>query len=148
MTNLIRFSPTSEMRRLQREIDTIFDNFFPTRYEAENSGETTAWTPRVDLAETEDAYFIQADVPGLKKDDIEINYQDGTLTVRGERTFDETSENRKFVRVERSYGRFYRAFTLPKSVNESDIQATFEDGVLTIEVPKAEETKPRRIEIS
>lgn len=148
MTNLIRFSPSSEMRRLQREIDTIFDNFFPTRYEGENSGETTAWTPRVDLAETDDSYFIHADVPGLNKEDIEINYQDGTLTVRGERTFEETNENRKFVRVERSYGRFYRAFTLPKSVNEGDIQATFEDGVLTIEVPKAEETKPRRIEIS
>ena len=147
MTNLIRFSPSTEMRRLQREIDSLFDNFFPTRYE-EGNNEGVAWSPRVDLAETDDAYFIHADVPGLKKEDIEINYQDGTLTVRGERTFEETDENRKFVRVERSYGRFYRAFTLPKTVKEGDINATFEDGVLTIEVPKAEEKKPRRIEIS
>ncbi len=145
MTNLIRFSPHTEMRHLQREIDSLFENIFPVR-NSDNT-DSVAWSPRVDLSETEDAYIVHADVPGMKKDEIEINYQDGTLTVSGERRMEETQEDKKFVRVERSYGRFYRAFTLPQTVRTQDITADFEDGVLTIVVPKAEESKPRRIEI-
>ncbi len=145
MTSLIRFSPPTEIRHLQREIDRLFDNFFPVR-NTEN-GDNLAWSPRVDLSETDDAYVVHADVPGLKKDEIEINFQDGTLSVSGERRFEEKEEGQRFVRVERSYGRFYRAFTLPLTVNPEGITAHFEDGVLTVSVPKAEESKPRRIEI-
>jgi HSP20 family protein len=147
MTSLIRFSPTSDMRRLQREIDSLFEDFFPTRRVQENGGESAVWAPRVDLSETEDNYYIHVDLPGMGKDDLEINYQDGTLSISGERHAEETEENRKFVRVERSYGRFYRAFTLPQAVQDDQIDATFENGVLNITVPKAEEVKPRRIDI-
>ena len=145
MTSLIRFSPNTEMRRLQREIDSLFDSFFPTTQG--NGGEGATWSPRVDLAETDDAYYIHADVPGLRKEDIEINMQDGTLSISGEREVKENEENRRFVRVERTYGRFYRAFSLPQTIDHDGIEASFEDGVLTIVVPKAEETKPRRIDI-
>lgn len=145
MTSLIRFSPNTEMRRLQREIDGLFDTFFPTTQG--NGGESATWSPRVDLAETDDAYHIHADVPGLRKEDIEINMQDGTLSISGERQVQENEENRRFVRVERAYGRFYRAFSLPQTIDYDGIEASFEDGVLTIVVPKAEETKPRRIDI-
>lgn len=150
MNHLIRFSPSAEMQRLQREIDTLFDGFLtPTRGNGDNTHET-AWTPRVDLAETENEYVIHVDVPGLKKDDLEINFHDGALAISGERKFEHTDEgeNRKYVRIERSYGRFYRSFTLPQAVKHDAIGARFEDGVLTITVPKAEESKPRRIEIS
>ena len=147
MTNLIRFSPTSDMRRLQREIDSLFEGFFPMRQEGE-SGDGIQWTPRMDLTETEDTYFVHMDLPGLKKEDLEINFQDGSLSISGERRAEETDEQRKYVRVERAYGRFYRAFKLPQAINEAGIEASFEDGVLNIRVPKAEEVKPRRIEIS
>ncbi len=145
MTSLIRFSPTTDMRRLQREFESLFENFFPTR--TAEDGESAVWAPRVDLSETDEAYFIHLDLPGLKKDEVEINFHEGTLSVSGERQAESTEENRKFVRVERSYGRFYRAFTLPQAVNEKKIEATFEDGVLNVRVPKAEEVKPRRIAI-
>lgn len=146
MTSLIRFSPSHEMRRMQREMDRLFDNFFPVRPSNDN-GESAVWTPRTDLTETDDAYHIHLDLPGLTKDDVEINFHDGALSVSGDRRYEETQEDRKFVRVERSYGRFYRAFTLPQTTNTESIEATFEDGVLNIRVPKAEEVKPRRIDI-
>ena len=146
MNSLIRFSPTTDMRRLQREIDSIFDGFFPTRPTGDN-GDASVWTPRLDLTETDDAYFVHLDLPGLKKDDLEINFEDGTLSISGERRAEATDENRRFVRVERSYGRFFRAFSLPQAVDVEKIEAHFEDGVLEITVPKTEEVKPRRIAI-
>ena len=147
MTNLVRFSPTSDMRRLQHEIDTLFDSFFPTRATSENGGSSALWAPRLDLSETDDAYFVHVDLPGLKKEDLEINFEDGTLSISGERHAQTGDENHKFVRVERSYGRFYRAFSLPQTVDVDNIEASFEDGVLNIRVPKTEEVKPRRISI-
>ena len=145
MTSLIRFSPSLEMRHLQREIDRVFDGFLPGHDEAEQN--QSVWAPRVDLSETEEAYLIHLDVPGMSKDELEINFHDGTLSVRGERRAEEREENHKFVRVERQYGHFFRSFTLPKAVKHEEIGADYVDGVLTINVPKAEESKPRRIEV-
>lgn len=148
MTNLIRFSPTYDMRRLQREFDRLFENFLPSRPTGEDEAlESAVWAPRTDLSESEEAYFIHLDLPGLKKEDVEINFHDGTLSISGERRHEETEDGHKFVRIERSYGRFYRSFSLPQTVNTDDIEANFEDGVLNIRVPKAEEVKPRRINI-
>ena len=146
MNSLIRFSPTTDMRRLQREIDGLFDSFFPVRTNGEN-GDSSTWTPRVDLAETENAYHVHVDLPGLSKDDLEINFHEGVLSISGKRNAQTKDEETKYVRVERSYGRFYRAFTLPQMVKSDEIDASFENGVLHITVPKAEEVKPRRIDI-
>ena len=146
MTSLIRFTPRHEMRRMQREFDRLFDNFFPTQT-SNGNGESAVWAPRTDLSETEDAYLINLDLPGLTKEDVEISFHDGTLIISGERQHEETEEDRTFVRVERSYGRFYRAFTLPQTADTENIEATFGDGVLNIRVPKVEEVKPRRIDI-
>ncbi|GIV57303.1 MAG: heat-shock protein [Rhodothermaceae bacterium] len=148
MTKLVRFSPTDDLRMLQREFDRLFDSFFaPARSGQEGSPEAPVWAPRVDLAETEDAYLIHMDVPGMSKDDLNINFHDGTLTVSGERKFETKDEDRNYVRVERQFGHFYRSFTLPKAVDESKIEAKYKDGVLEIRVPKADEVKPRRIEV-
>ncbi len=144
MTSLIRFSPPTELRSLQREIDRMFDNFFPR---GNGDTEQAVWTPRVDLAENEDAYLVHVDVPGMKKDELAINYQDGTLAISGERKFEEKEEKANFVRVERRFGHFYRSFDLPKTVNADKIEATYHDGVLDIRIPKAEETKPKPIRI-
>ncbi len=147
MTSLIRFTPRHEMRRMQREFDRLFDNFFPT-HPSNGNGESAVWAPRTDLSETEDAYLINLDLPGLTKEDVEISFHDGTLSINGERRHEETEEDRTVVRVERSYGRFYRAFTLPQTADTENIEATFGDGVLNIRVPKVEEVKPRRIDIT
>ena len=146
MANLIRFSPSTEFRRLQREIDRIFDGYWPTRENGDT--EAAVWSPRIDLSETEDAYVVRVDVPGVSKDDLEINFHDGTLSVSGNRKSFEKEEQENYLRVERAFGHFYRSFALPASVISDNISANYEDGVLTVRVPKAEESRPRRIQVS
>ena len=147
MTRMIRYAPGREMRTLQREIDRVFDSFFGNGGNGDENGSAT-WAPRVDLAETEDGYLIHLDVPGMSKEELDINFHENVLTVRGERKAEEANEQRNYVRVERAYGGFYRSFTLPKAIKQDEIEANYQDGVLTIRVPKAEESKPRRIEVS
>ena len=144
MTSLIRFSPTTEVRSLQREIDRMFDSFLP---KANGDSEQAVWTPRVDLAESENAYLVHLDVPGMKKEDLEVNFQDGSVTVSGTRNEQTVGEDANFDRVERRFGRFYRSFDLPKTVDSSKIEAKYEDGVLSIRIPKAEESKPKSVTI-
>jgi HSP20 family protein len=147
MTKLIR-TPNRNLSSLQQEIDRLFEGFFPSRVsDEETSRYATMWSPRTDLVETPEAYRIEVDVPGLSRDNIHINFQDDRLTISGERSHEAREENEERVRVERSFGNFFRSFTLPSTVNAGDISATHENGVLTITVPKAEESKPRRIEI-
>jgi HSP20 family protein len=147
MTSLSR-TRSRNLNDLQREIDRVFGRFFPS---TEDNGESTSrqavWAPRTDLVETEDSYRLHLDVPGLTKDDLKINYQDNQLTVSGERTSDRPGESAEYVRVERSFGQFYRSFRLPRTVNAEGISASYENGVLTITVPKTEDVKPRQIEI-
>ncbi len=146
MTNLVRFTAGDELRRMQREFDRLFESFFPVR-DGNGDVETAVWTPRVDLVESPDAYLIHLDVPGMKKEDFNINYQEGVLTVSGERRAETKEEQQNLVRVERSFGHFFRSFSLPKAIKDSEIAASYKEGVLTVHVPKAEETKPRRIQI-
>lgn len=144
MTQMTRYSPTRTLRDLQREVDDIFGRFFN---EGSGSGSSATWAPRTDMVETEDGYTLQLDVPGMTKEDININLQNNTLTVSGERTLERTNEGEERVRIERSYGTFHRTFALPSSVNAENIEAKYDDGVLTITVPKTEKASRRRIEI-
>jgi HSP20 family protein len=146
MTRLSR-TRNQNVNDLQREIDRMFGRFFPSQGQDDNSSQQAVWAPRTDLVEAEDAYRIQLDVPGVNKDDLTINYQENQLTVSGERKSDRTAEGEEYVRVERTFGHFHRSFTLPRTVNADDISASYENGVLTIRVPKTEEEKPRQIEI-
>ncbi|PQJ33993.1 heat-shock protein [Salinibacter sp. 10B] len=149
MTSLSRTRSTRTLNDLQREMDRVFDRFFPssTERDGDSSSQQAVWAPRTDLVETEDAYRIHLDVPGVSKDELKINYKDNQLTVSGERASDRTDEGEEYVRVERAFGHFYRSFTLPRTVNADNIEAAYENGVLTITVPKTEDVKPRQIEI-
>lgn len=147
MTNLIR-SRSNNLRTLQREIDRVFDSFFPTRYTEDEETSKAVWAPRVDLSENDDLYRIELDVPGMDRDDLNISFQDNQLTVSGERREERKEEDSEYVRVERAFGHFYRSFRLPKTIKADAIEANYENGVLTIEVPKAEESKPQRIQVS
>ncbi len=148
MTRLTR-TRNRNLSGLQNEIDRVFDRFFPSR--DENNEESTSpqavWRPRMDLIETEDAYRLHLDMPGMSKDDLTISYKNDELVVSGERESSHLDENEEFVRVERSFGHFRRAFTLPQTVDAENIDATYDSGVLTIRVPKTEAVKPRQIEI-
>jgi HSP20 family protein len=144
MSNLIRFAP-GNVRSLQGEFDRLFDGLLSTRTDEAASA---MWAPRVDLLESDDAYVLEVDVPGLKRDDININFHDQTLTISGERSSEKKEEKKgEYVRVERQYGNFYRSFTLPRSVDSNKIEASYENGVLIVTVPKAEESKPRKIDV-
>ena len=144
MTQLTRRTPNRTVRDLQREVDSIFDRFFGRGSDDDTS---TVWAPRTDLSETDDAFRIRLDVPGMTKDDIAINLQNNTLTVSGERSSERQKDGEEYVRVERAFGTFHRTFTLPDAVDPDRVEATYDEGVLTINVPKTEKSTRRQIEI-
>jgi HSP20 family protein len=145
MANLTRRPPTRTLRNLQREVDSLFDRFFDRS--GDSQGSSAVWAPQTDLVETDENFQLRLDVPGMSKEDIDISLQNGTLTVSGERTSERTDEGEDYVRVERAFGTFHRTFTLPDAVDADSIEATYEDGVLSIHVPKTEESTRRQIEI-
>ena len=106
-----------------------------------------AFAPRTDVVETADAYVLSLDVPGMSRDALRLHYDDGVLTIAGERTISEAYGEARVHRVERAYGRFSRQFTLGTAIDPDAIDASLDDGVLTIRVPKAEVRKPRQISI-
>jgi len=123
----------------------LLDNIFNLQgEEVSNRG----WVPPVDIQETEDAYKLHAELPGLTKDDISITLENNVLRLSGERKFEKDVKKESYHRVERTYGAFSRAFALPQQVDADGVQAAFEHGILTITVPKAEQAKPRKISIS
>lgn len=109
-------------------------------------GTATAWMPAVDISERKDAYIVCAEIPGVRLDDLEIAYQDGLLTIQGERGRTDSADEQSHL-VERRYGQFRRSITLPVHVKADAIDASFEDGMLRVTVPKADEAKPKRIEV-
>lgn len=140
--SLIRWNPYRNLRTLPRDLDSFF-NDFGLDYRSSDK----VWAPSVDIVETEDNYKLKAEIPGMNKDDIKISFEDHVLTLSGERK-NESEENEKNLhRVERFYGKFQRSFHLPEGIKTDDISAKYKDGVLTIDVPKAEEVKPKEIAI-
>ena len=125
-----------------REIDRVFDAFFGQTDQARR------WVPPVDLVEAEDHFVLRADLPGLREGDVNIEVQDGTLTISGERKAEHEQREKGWYRIERSFGRFSRSLSLPDGVDPDRIQASFSHGVLEVRIPKPEERRPRRIEIS
>ena len=125
-----------------REIDRVFDAFFGQTDQARR------WVPPMDLVEAEDHFVLKADLPGLAEGDVNIEVQDGTLTISGERKAEHEEREKGWHRIERSFGSFNRSLTLPDGVDADRIEASFGDGVLEVRIPKPEERKPRRISIS
>lgn len=135
------FGPTP-LFGLRREIDRMFDDALST------TG-TSRWTPAVDIREDDRAIFLDFELPGLKPDDVELNVENGVLSVSGQkRAIRKEGEEGRWHMVERTYGSFFRSFQLPKGVDESKIQANFDSGVLTVGIPKAALPQPRRIAIA
>lgn len=134
-----------------RELDDLFDRYGRAGGGQRGSGREIAgaedWTPRVDIAETEKAFVIKAEIPEVKKDDVKVTINNGVLSLSGERRQEKEEKGKTFHRVERHYGSFSRSFTLPENVDEAKIKATFKDGMLSLEIPKSEAQKPKAIEV-
>ena len=126
-----------------REIDRMFDAFF-----GQNEQQARRWVPPMDLVEADDHFVLKADLPGLGEGDVNIEVQDGSLTISGERRAEHEEQERGWYRIERAFGSFNRSLSLPDGVDPDAIEATFSQGVLELRIPKPEQRKPRRIEIS
>jgi len=137
----------NEVLNLQREMDRIF-NGIPAKKIRNEEYESAVWSPVVDVTEDADKYTLHFDLPGIEKKDVKMNFADSTLTVSGERRSAEESKDATTHRVERIFGKFYRSFNFPTLMDAEKISANFKDGVLTVTVPKAEESKPKQITIS
>jgi HSP20 family protein len=125
-----------------REVDRLFDAFFG----AGDAG-GRRWVPPMDLVEAEDHFVLKADLPGLSEGDVNIEIQDGTLTISGERSAEHEQREKGWYRIERSFGRFQRSLSLPEGIDADAVSAGFDRGVLEVRIPKPEERQPRRVEI-
>ena len=143
---IVRWEPFREMSSLQTEMNRLFNAAFDTPSAANSTARR--WTPAMDLLETDDEFVIRADLPGMSESDVSIELEDNVLTVSGERRTEHEDKREGFYRVERSYGSFSRSLTLPKGVDPEAVNASFNRGVLEVRVPKPEQRKPRKIEIS
>jgi len=149
--SIIRWNPTRELLNMEREFNKLF-NVFGGRLgasESDSNGEyeNAVWMPLTDIKEDKDKYFLMLDLPGVSKEEVKVGYSNGQLSISGERKQEKENKDSKFHRVERVFGRYYRSFTLPQKIKEDKIEAEFKDGQLMITVPKAEEAKPKELEI-
>jgi len=147
-TNIVRFDPFEDLTRLQRDVNRLFeDNVRPSGRGAEQASLRT-WAPVVDIREDRDEIVVSAELPGLKQENIDIELSGDTLTISGERSFSDTERKDSYVRVERSYGSFRRAFTIGVPINADEVKASYKDGVLEVHVPKSEAVKPKKVAVS
>jgi HSP20 family protein len=150
MTTMTRWDPFQDLRSAQDEMaqmSPMLAHALGLHAHQQGNGRATAWAPALDISERKDAYLVTVELPGLKPEDLDITMEDSLLTIKGERQFTPESSEQQFHRVERRYGAFRRSITLPAHVTAEGIEASFEDGVLQILVPKAEEAKPKHIQV-
>ena len=158
MATMMRWDPFQDLRDAQEEMAQVSQvsqmsqmlaRALGLHGQQQGSGRATAaaWAPALDISERKDAYLVTVELPGVEPDDLQITLEDGLLTIQGERHFAHDSSEQQFHRVERRYGAFRRSITLPAQVQAEQIQATADNGVLQIMVPKMEEAKPKRIQV-
>lgn len=146
---ILRWNPLREMEEIENRMATLFGSS-PLRLTGSDREEnlvTTDWVPSVDITEDEKEYLIKADLPEMKKEDVHVTFEDGVLTITGERKVEKEEKNRKYHRIEREHGRFLRSFTLPENADATKIAAEFKEGVLFLRLPKNEKAHPKVLEV-
>lgn len=143
---IIKWDPFRYLITLREKMNRLFEDAVTSRGEEKDLISST-WSPAVDIYENENELVLTAEVPGLQEKDVEIKIEDNTLSVRGERKFEKETKEENYHRIERSYGTFFRSFTLPNYIDQDKIQAEHENGVLKITMPKRTELKPRKVKI-
>jgi HSP20 family protein len=145
MRTLSRWEPTRGALTLQDQVNRLFGDVLDQTREESN---LTSWAPAVDIHETEHELIVKADLPGVDPKDLDIRVENNLLTIRGERKFEKKVNEDNYLRVERAYGSFSRSFSLANTVNPEAIQADYQNGVLTLNIPKREEAKPKQIKVN
>lgn len=143
---IVRWDPFRDLITIREKMNPLFEEAVISRGE-EKDLVSSSWTPTVDIFETENELVLSAEVPGINEKDIEIKIEDNTLTLRGERKFENETKEENYHRIERAYGSFYRSFSLPLYINQDIIKAEHLNGVLKIIMPKKPELKPRKVKI-
>jgi HSP20 family protein len=142
--NLVRFDAFRELEEMSTRLNKFFGPSLRRQLEVDGF---TDWAPATDVQETDKEYLLKADLPEVQKDDIKVGIEDGILTVQGERKQEKEEKNKKFHRIERSYGKFVRRFTVPLGIDESKVSAEFKDGVLNVRLPKSAAVKPHGLDV-
>jgi HSP20 family protein len=147
MKTLATWNPFGELDEVQNRLGSLFGGTFP-RFGNGNGGVKLAdWSPQVDITEDDKEYLVKTDLPEMKKEEIKVNVEEGVLSVSGERKAEKEEKNKKFHRIERSYGSFLRSFTLPEDADGAKVAAEFKDGVLKVHLPKNAAAKPKAVEV-
>ena len=144
---LVRWDPFRNVATLHDRINRMFDEAFLRAKDFDEEVSLASWKPTVDIYDTDDAIILNVELPGVDKEKVTVDIKDNVLTLRGERSIDKEIKEENYYRRERSFGLFNRCFTLPITVNPEDIKATYKNGILTVEVPKPKEKKPKQITI-
>jgi len=145
--NMVRWDPFRELDGIHARLSRMLDDRPLTGFDtgALSFGQ---WAPAVDIQETDREYIVKADLPEVKKEDVKVEYEDGVLTVEGERKMEKEEKNKKFHKIEREYGKFVRRFALPSEIDAGKLSADFKDGVLNVHLPKSPETKPKAVAVN
>ncbi|HKP73512.1 MAG TPA: Hsp20/alpha crystallin family protein [Pyrinomonadaceae bacterium] len=146
--SITRYDPFRDLRMLQDEVNRLFSSNLSSRSFADEGIARGAWAPTVDIYENKDHIVLEAELPGMNREDFELSIENNVLTLRGERRFEKRDEQDNYHRVERAYGSFSRSFTLPQTVSPENVTAEYKNGVLRVVLQKREEVKARRIEIA
>ena len=146
--NLTKWHPIKELEDVSRRLSHLLSRSHIPIESGQEMLEMADWTPSVDVSETDTAYLIKGEIPGVKKEDVKVSIQNGVLTIAGERNIEKEEKGKKFHRIERSYGSFMRSFHVPNDADESAVKAEFKDGMLNVTLPKSTAAKHSAIEIS
>ena len=146
--SIIRWEPFRDLVSTQDRFNQLFNETFACAFGDQPEGTPHAWVPPVDIYETADSVVLKAELPGINPDDVEIRIEGNTLHLKGERKFEKEVKEEKFHRVERSQGTFTRGFSLPNTVDANKVKAEYENGILTLTMPRREEAKPRTIKVN
>ena len=144
--SITRWDPFQNLATLQDQVNRLFE--VPLAGRNAESSDLTAWAPAVDIYETENELVIKADLPDVNEKDLDIRVENNMLTIRGERKFEQKVKEDNYLRIERTYGSFSRSFSLPNTVNTETIKAEYKNGVLTVQLPKRAESKPRQVKVN
>lgn len=145
-STISRWEPFHGLNTLQDQVNRLFEDSFARNRSGQ--AELASWAPAVDIYETENEVVVKADLPDVQEKDIDVRVENNTLTIRGERKFESEVHRENYLRVERAYGTFTRSFSLPNTVSTETIRAEYQNGVLSVHMPKREESKPRQVKIA
>lgn len=145
--SLKKYDPFRELRGLQDEMNRLFMTSVPRGFGQEDLA-SGGWSPSVDIYESENEIVLEAELPGMQREDFEVSIENNVITLKGERSFEKNDQGDNYHRVERAYGAFTRSFSLPRSVSADGTSADFKNGILKVSLPKKEEARARKIEVS